>query len=734
MPGKKIGDLNAYGSINTDTSRRSRLEIDRNSGTYASPVYGVDDSCKITLEELKEALFIKEINSYNQVTTGSPTFDKQSYNGIANAGTYTLPTSIGSYEVLAIILESEINVTVNGLGTGIPDLVFTKQNETAYLIDTTYGWYPLAVNKEVNSSAFELLVNKENTTLDTSSTKYPTNNLVKTYVDNLGNTLTSGLDTKLTKANNLSDLTNTSQARDNLLLGATNDVTHNSITLSNTTVSTLPFIDSAKKIISATGALLGTWFQTLTAKSTPVDADTFIVNDSASSFESKKTTLLQLWSNYLLSKVESLDYLSGSGLSNTFLPCYDSTGNLINSLAKNNTADGGIDINSGYIYARKTTGGYAAYFDFRGNSGSSLNAYSQKSKAIYAVANTNRTTSDPASIIINSVSNTELCWFISFDKDTTQRNATSQQNGSIFLQRSGRNSASADISNNGYNVGIFARLSPNVTDNKDINGSFNFTQVDYVNNKGAWIAYVAGVQVASIGQDGVAIGSSTINDSAQLELQSTTKGFLKNRLTSAQIASISTPAQGLEMFDTDLRNTVFLPVASGNPIRTIGTMFTQTANKQVQDTITETSLVGTGVGSATIKANSSGIGTTYRLSMCGYISNTGTPFAQVKVKIGSVTVFDTTSTGMFGITSNQPFKVNAVFTVRTLGASGTVIGQGEFEYATSASTQYQIMFQANTATSTIDTTADQTVDITFTWGTANASNSINSTNFTLERL
>ena len=314
MPGKKISDLDVYDDVNTDKSRRDLLEISKNTGTYGSPTYATNGSRKITIEQLKETLFIKDINSYNQVTTGSPTFDKQAYNGIANAGTYTLPTSVGSYEVLAIILEAELNVTVNGLGTGISDLVFTKQNETAYLIDTVYGWYPLAVNKEVNSSAFELLANKENTTLDTSSTKYPTNNLVKTYVDNLGNTLTSGLATKLTIANNLSDLTNTTQARDNLLLGATNDVTHNSITLSNTTVSTLPFIDSAKKLISATGALLGTWFQTLTADTNPVDADTIVINDSTASFEAKKTTLLQLWSNYLLAKVQALGYLVGSGL------------------------------------------------------------------------------------------------------------------------------------------------------------------------------------------------------------------------------------------------------------------------------------------------------------------------------------------------------------------------------------------------------------------------------------
>ena len=104
--------------------------------------------------------------------------------------------------------------------------------------------------------------------------------------------------------------------------GATtaNNITVGSTTLSNTTVSTLPFIDTAKKIISATGALLGTWFQTLTADIAPVDADTIIVNDSTASFEAKKTTLLQLWTNYLLGKVQALGYLSGSGLTTNTIP------------------------------------------------------------------------------------------------------------------------------------------------------------------------------------------------------------------------------------------------------------------------------------------------------------------------------------------------------------------------------------------------------------------------------
>jgi hypothetical protein len=142
----KIDELSPYDDVNTDKSRRDLFEVSKNTGTYASPTYATDGSRKISVEQLKETLFIKEINSYKSVTIGSPTFDKQSYNGIGNSGTYTLPTSTGKYEVLAIIIEGSLSVTVTGLGGGYGDLVFTNQNETAYLIDTIYGWYPLSIS------------------------------------------------------------------------------------------------------------------------------------------------------------------------------------------------------------------------------------------------------------------------------------------------------------------------------------------------------------------------------------------------------------------------------------------------------------------------------------------------------------------------------------------------------------------------------------------------------------
>lgn len=162
---------------------------------------------------------------------------------------------------------------------------------------------------------------------------------------------------------------------------------------------------------------------------------------------------------------------------------------------------------------------------------------------------------------------------------------------------------------------------------------------------------------------------------------------------------------------------------SGSPI------FVSTSSATVANTVTETTLVGSGVGSATLAANSLIAGRGIRVRADGYIgthSTAGT--VRIRVKYGSTTVLDTGAQTMTNSLSNRRWSVDALIMTRTTGASGTVIGQGAFEYNTAATTAGAIDMVA-TATTTIDTTASQAISMTIEWGTANAANTITCTNF-----
>jgi hypothetical protein len=78
------------------------------------------------------------------------------------------------------------------------------------------------------------------------------------------------------------------------------------IPTSTSTASTPTFFDGSKNLISMTASLWGTFWNTFSAKNTPVDADTIEFGDSASSFVGVKTTFLNLWDNYFKGKADAL--------------------------------------------------------------------------------------------------------------------------------------------------------------------------------------------------------------------------------------------------------------------------------------------------------------------------------------------------------------------------------------------------------------------------------------------
>lgn len=151
-----------------------------------------------------------------------------------------------------------------------------------------------------------------------------------------------------------------------------------------------------------------------------------------------------------------------------------------------------------------------------------------------------------------------------------------------------------------------------------------------------------------------------------------------------------------------------------------GVVFTQTADKSVTNTVTETSAVGTGVGTVTLPANTLIAGKTFRIRIGGVFSTpaASTPSVVIKVKYGSVTVATVTTTLMPASASNLWVDAEVFITCRTTGASGTVMTHGTVRYATGSGTIAVDPLTNAGATTTVNTTTANALDVSVQWDTA----------------
>lgn len=170
-------------------------------------------------------------------------------------------------------------------------------------------------------------------------------------------------------------------------------------------------------------------------------------------------------------------------------------------------------------------------------------------------------------------------------------------------------------------------------------------------------------------------------------------------------------------------------------------MFTSTADKTVGNTTTETSIIGTGVGTLDMPATAVEAdpvttvpfwfpGKTIRVRVMGYLSQlVAGPNRTVKLYLGSTALGTIGPVSTASAMTNTGFSYEFLITCRTTGATGTAYTQG----LTLSNTLGQ-NHVGSTSTVTIDTTTGAALDVKFTWGTANASNTITSTNVTVEAL
>lgn len=148
------------------------------------------------------------------------------------------------------------------------------------------------------------------------------------------------------------------------------------------------------------------------------------------------------------------------------------------------------------------------------------------------------------------------------------------------------------------------------------------------------------------------------------------------------------------------------------------TKYSQTADQTVANTTTRTTLIGTGVGSMTIPANTLNIGDTITLRGFAYISTSSSSSILAyrlgtsgggAVSLGSVTALPVSMV-------NRPvdWEINLVIrTSSTCSFGGFVATNDDREYVVAS-------------TVTFDTTINQTLDFTAQWVTADPSNTITS--------
>lgn len=152
--------------------------------------------------------------------------------------------------------------------------------------------------------------------------------------------------------------------------------------------------------------------------------------------------------------------------------------------------------------------------------------------------------------------------------------------------------------------------------------------------------------------------------------------------------------------------------------------FRQTADKSVSNTASETSIIGTGLGTLTLGANFWVVGRTVRIKLVGTLANTGTPTLQIKAKQGSTTLIDSTALTLPALTGTQYFTCEILLTCRTTGASGSVQATMDFEFSSAAGAVALDDLTVAPNLATVDTTASGALDVTATWGTASSSNTI----------
>lgn len=165
-------------------------------------------------------------------------------------------------------------------------------------------------------------------------------------------------------------------------------------------------------------------------------------------------------------------------------------------------------------------------------------------------------------------------------------------------------------------------------------------------------------------------------------------------------------------------------------------LYAQTSNSTpVTATTIESSLIGAGVGTLSVPANTFKIGDSFVAKLIGQITCVGTATIRIRIKSDSVVLADTGIISL-DVSTNKKWFIDVNFTIRELGSAGvgSIVSGGLFSYIKNAGLNFEGQDFSIINNTTFDTTILNSLDVTAEWNTNNVGNTIHSELFVLNKI
>jgi hypothetical protein len=163
------------------------------------------------------------------------------------------------------------------------------------------------------------------------------------------------------------------------------------------------------------------------------------------------------------------------------------------------------------------------------------------------------------------------------------------------------------------------------------------------------------------------------------------------------------------------------------------------AQTQISNTVTNTalptSIIGVGIGTLTVPANSFAIGDSFNFGMGGEVTCQNNTDLTIQI-ISDGVILASTGVIRLGLCSNRSWRLDVDFTIRNIGGLGvaSIVTNGQFSYNRNNNFGFEGKNFNSLDTTTFSTLISNTLDIKVTWATASTNSSIHSDLFVLEKI